>query len=95
VITKQGDETMTIGSKTMTEQEMIEIWGDGTEFGMSSPIKIGYRGDDRDMGVLNKAFGDVAMRFASKVAEIAYQKGYVDGAAHLTVSIVKKTINKP
>jgi hypothetical protein len=63
----------------MTEQEMIELWGDGMEFGMSSPIKVGYRGENRDMGVLNNAFGEVAIRFAKKIADIAYQKGYSDG----------------
>ncbi len=51
----------------------MELWGDGTEFGMSPDM----------IGAMNNAFREVAMRFAAKVMEIereeAYEKGYDDG----------------
>ncbi len=57
----------------MTEQRLMELWGDGTEFGMSPNM----------IGAMNNAFREVAMRFAAKVIEIereeAYEKGYDDG----------------
>ena len=53
----------------MTDQRVIELWGDGTEFGMSPDM----------IGAMNNAFREVAMRFTSKVMEIEYQEGYNDG----------------
>jgi flagellar biosynthesis/type III secretory pathway protein FliH len=51
----------------------MELWGDGTEFGMSPDM----------IGAMNNAFREVAMRFAAKVMEIereeVYEKGYNDG----------------
>jgi flagellar biosynthesis/type III secretory pathway protein FliH len=47
----------------------MELWGDGTEFGMSPDM----------IGAMNNAFREVAMRFAAKVMEIEYQEGYNDG----------------
>ncbi len=57
----------------MTDQRLMELWGDGTEFGMSPDM----------IGAMNNAFREVAMRFAAKVMEIereeVYEKGYNDG----------------
>ncbi len=57
----------------MTDQRLMELWGDGTEFGMSPDM----------IGAMNNAFREVAMRFATKVIEIereeVYEKGYNDG----------------
>jgi hypothetical protein len=47
----------------------MELWEDGTEFGMSPDM----------IGAMNNAFREVAMRFAAKVMEIEYQEGYNDG----------------
>jgi hypothetical protein len=47
----------------------MELWGDGTEFGMSPDM----------IGAMNNAFREVAMRFAAKVMEIEYREGYDDG----------------
>ncbi len=53
----------------MTDQRLMELWEDGTEFGMSPDM----------IGAMNNAFREVAMRFAAKVMEIEYQEGYNDG----------------
>ena len=53
----------------MTEQELIELWGDGTQFGMNTGR----------YGVLNNAFREVAVKFALVVADKAYSVGYDDG----------------
>jgi hypothetical protein len=53
----------------MTDQRLMELWGDGTEFGMSPDM----------IGAMNNAFREVAMRFAAKVMEIEYREGYDDG----------------
>ncbi len=57
----------------MTEQELMELWGDGTEFGMST-LGAGVM-----TGAMNNAFREVAMKFAQRVAEIEYERGYTDG----------------
>lgn len=49
----------------MTEQELIELWGDGSEFGMNAEM----------VGALNNAFREVAVKFALVVAERAYWNG--------------------
>jgi hypothetical protein len=54
----------------MTEEQMIELWGDGTEFGMTPET----------IGAMNNAFREVAMRFAQRVAEIEYDRGWEDRA---------------
>ena len=53
----------------MTEQELIELWGDGTQFGMNTEM----------VGALNNAFREVAIKFATKVMDIEYKEGYNDG----------------
>jgi hypothetical protein len=53
----------------MTEQELIELWGDGTQFGMNTEM----------VGALNNAFREVAVKFALVVADKAYGVGYDDG----------------
>ena len=53
----------------MTEEQLIELWGDGSNFGL-------YPQDELFM---NSAFREVAMRFAQRVAKIAYEQGYNDG----------------
>ena len=50
----------------MTEQELIELWGDGTQFGMNTEM----------IGALNNAFREVAVKFALVVADKAYGVGY-------------------
>ena len=50
----------------MTEQELIELWGDGTQFGMNTEM----------VGALNNAFREVAIKFALVVADKAYDRGY-------------------
>ena len=50
----------------MTEQELIELWGDGSEFGMNAEM----------VGALNNAFREVAVKFALVVADKAYGVGY-------------------
>jgi hypothetical protein len=57
----------------MTDQRLMELWGDGTQFGMNT-LGAGVM-----TGAMNNAFREVAMRFASKVMEIEYQEGYDDG----------------
>lgn len=57
------------GVGKMTEQEMIALWGDGTEFGMSPDM----------VGAMNNAFREVAVRFAQRVAEMEYERGRDDG----------------
>jgi len=54
----------------MTEQELIELWGDGTQFGMNTEM----------IGALNNAFREVAVKFALVVADKAYGIGYDIGA---------------
>jgi hypothetical protein len=54
----------------MTEQQLIELWGDGTQFGMNSEM----------VGALNNAFREVAVKFALAVADKAYSVGYDIGA---------------
>ena len=54
----------------MTEQELIELWGDGTQFGMNTEM----------VGALNNAFREVAVKFALVVADKAYGIGYDIGA---------------
>ena len=53
----------------MTEQELIELWGDGTQFGMNTEM----------VGALNNAFREVAVRFALVVADRAYSDGFDEG----------------
>ena len=57
----------------MTEQELMELWGDGTEFGMNT-LGAGVM-----TGAMNNAFREVATKFAQQVAEIEYERGYTDG----------------
>ena len=58
----------------MTEQELIELWGDGTQFGMTE-LGAGVM-----TGALNNAFREVAVKFALVVADKAYGIGYDIGA---------------
>jgi hypothetical protein len=58
----------------MTEQELIELWGDGTQFGMNS-LGAGVM-----TGAMNNAFREVAVKFALVVADKAYGIGYDIGA---------------
>ena len=53
----------------MTEQELIELWGDGSEFGLSPNDEL----------FMNNAFREVAIKFALVVADRAYNDGYDDG----------------
>ena len=53
----------------MTEQELIELWGDGSEFGMNAEM----------VGALNNAFREVAVKFALVVADKECVKGYNEG----------------
>jgi hypothetical protein len=53
----------------MTEEQLIELWGDGSDFGLSPQDEL----------FMNSAFREVAMRFAQRVAEIAYERGYEQG----------------
>ena len=53
----------------MTDQRLMELWGDGSEYGLSP----------QDEHFMNDAFREVAMRFAAKVMEIEYKEGYNDG----------------
>ena len=57
----------------MTEQELIELWGDGTQFGMTE-LGAGVM-----TGALNNAFREVAIKFALVVADKAYDVGFDDG----------------
>ena len=50
----------------MTEQELIELWGDGSEFGLSPNDEL----------FMNNAFREVAVKFALVVAKIAYAQGW-------------------
>lgn len=54
----------------MTEQELIELWGDGSEFGLSPNDEL----------FMNNAFREVAVKFALVVADKAYSVGYDIGA---------------
>jgi len=49
----------------MTEQELIELWGDGSEFGLSPNEEL----------FMNNAFREVAVKFALVVADKAYGDG--------------------
>jgi hypothetical protein len=53
----------------MTEQELIELWGDGSEFGLSPNDEL----------FMNNAFREVAIKFALVVADRAHGVGYDDG----------------
>ena len=53
----------------MTEQELIELWGDGSEFGLSPNDEL----------FMNNAFREVAVKFALVVADKAYGVGYNEG----------------
>ena len=53
----------------MTEQELIELWGDGTQFGLSPNDEL----------FMNNAFREVAVKFALVVADKAYGVGYNEG----------------
>jgi len=53
----------------MTEQELIELWGDGSEFGLSPNDEL----------FMNNAFREVAVKFALVVADKAYGVGFVEG----------------
>ena len=53
----------------MTEQELIELWGDGTQFGMNTEM----------IGALNNAFREVAVKFALVVSDREYNRGCCDG----------------
>jgi hypothetical protein len=46
----------------MTEQELIELWGDGSRFGLSPNDEL----------FMNNAFREVAVKFALVVADKAY-----------------------
>jgi hypothetical protein len=48
---------------------MVELWGDGTQFGMNAEM----------VGALNNAFREVAVKFALVVADKAYGVGYDHG----------------
>jgi hypothetical protein len=50
----------------MTEQELIELWGDGSEFGLSPNDEL----------FMNNAFREVAIKFALVVADKAYAQGW-------------------
>jgi hypothetical protein len=60
----------------MTEQELIELWGDGSEFGMS-PDMIGAQ--FLQFYDMNNAFREVAVKFALVVADKECVKGYNEG----------------
>jgi hypothetical protein len=53
----------------MTEQELIELWGDGSEFGLSPNDEL----------FMNNAFREVAVKFALVVADKECVKGYNEG----------------
>jgi hypothetical protein len=53
------------GELQMTEQELIELWGDGSEFGLSPNDEL----------FMNNAFREVAVKFALVVADKAYWNG--------------------
>jgi hypothetical protein len=53
----------------MTEQELIELWGDGSEFGLSPNDEL----------FMNNAFREVAVKFALVVADKAYGVGFEEG----------------
>jgi hypothetical protein len=57
----------------MTEQELIELWGDGTQFGMTE-LGAGVM-----TGTLHR-LAEVAVKFALVVADKAYGIGYDIGA---------------
>jgi hypothetical protein len=53
----------------MTEQELIELWGDGSAFGLSPNDEL----------FMNNAFREVAIKFALVVADKAYGAGFEEG----------------
>jgi hypothetical protein len=57
------------GDGQMSEQQLIELWGDGTQFGMNTEM----------VGALNNAFREVAIKFALVVADKAYGAGFEEG----------------
>ncbi len=50
----------------MTDQELLELWGDGTEFYMPPDM----------VGIMNSAFREVAIKFAKRVLEYQSEKDY-------------------
>ena len=57
------------GDGQITEQQLIELWGDGTQFGMNTEM----------VGAPNNAFRKVAVKFALVVADKAYGAGFEEG----------------
>jgi hypothetical protein len=57
------------GDGQMTEQQLIELWGDGSEFGLSPNDEL----------FMNNAFREVAIKFALVVADKAYGAGFEEG----------------
>jgi hypothetical protein len=57
----------------MTEQELIELWGDGSEFGLSPNDEL----------FMNNAFREVAVKFALLVADKAYGVGFEECKEYL------------
>jgi len=60
----------------MTKEELMVIWGDGSEYGLSP----------HDEHFMNTAFREVAMRFAQRVSAISYNMGFGDGWKDCKVS---------
>ena len=60
----------------MTEDELMVLWGDGSDFGLSPQDEL----------FMNNTFREVAMRFAQRVSAISYEFGYDDGCYQATNS---------
>ena len=54
----------------MTEDELMVLWGDGSDFGLSPHDEL----------FMNSAFREVAIKFAQRVYAISYMEGYTDGS---------------
>ncbi len=54
----------------MTAEELMALWGDGSDFGLSPQDEL----------FMNNAFREVAMRFAQRVSSISYMEGYTNGS---------------